>query len=312
MPLKRICWNVTIKCAQEGFRPMPFSLIKNEYHFGKPEHEPPATLCPPQTAVFSAVSDDGHSGGILGTVEYVIAPGQAFLTFSWRMLAIGPNKVHVLLTDPAGRFRVEYQPVPEDTADEVTVDVTIVQLRPGFEISQTNTGTNGITPRSLFNIVLKIFGLYLLLTLLVILPSVVIALTDIFSSHNKGMTLYMYLGPLSLFLAYGGGVYLLIFQSEFLIRLFRLEKGFREDTIPLNVHRSTVLSIAVILIGGLVLIDEIPQLVKLIAQYIQAKQYGGDASKTGLIVSSVKILIGLGLISAQRTIVNFIERRRKA
>lgn len=94
----------------------------------------------------------------------------------------------------------------------------------------------------------------------------------------------------------------------------KLDQGFDEDTISINMHRSTILSIAIVVMGGLIVADEIPNLCWRLFSYFQEKRmtYGQtNPSISFSVLSGAKIIIGILLMSEQRRIVNLIERQRK-
>jgi hypothetical protein len=109
--------------------------------------------------------------------------------------------------------------------------------------------------------------------------------------------------------------YFLIFKSDLIIDKLKLDTGFDQETIPLNIHRSTILSISIIVIGGLIIADEIPNLCRQLFAYFQEKRmtYGQTNPNISYsVLAGAKIVIGLLLIGNQRQIVNFIEHKRKA
>ena len=121
-----------------------------------------------------------------------------------------------------------------------------------------------MTPRSLFNVVLKIIGIFFIKDLLMFLPQL---LSLFFSSNEGGFSnsplekigniIIIVLG----FLVYIFIIYLLVFRTDAVINKLKLVNGFDQDFIPINIHRSAVLSISIIVIGGLILINEIPNLI---------------------------------------------------
>ena len=66
--------------------------------------------------------------------------------------------------------------------------------------------------------------------------------------------------------------YYLIFKTSWIIHKLKLTEGFDQEIIPFNIHRSTILSIAIILIGGLILVDEIPSLCRRIFTYLEERR----------------------------------------
>lgn len=171
-----------------------------------------------------------------------------------------------------------------------------------------------MTTRSLFNIILKILGIFFIRDILAILPQL-FSIFILWSKHDgieeALMTLCL---TLLIMLIYIIVSYCLIFKTEFLIEILKLDKGFNQDTIPLNIHRSTILSISIIVIGGLLITQEIPNFCRQLFIYFQEKKLSHDQinpSITYCILSGIKILIGLILASNQKQIVDFIELKRK-
>jgi hypothetical protein len=102
---------------------------------------------------------------------------------------------------------------------------------------------------------------------------------------------------------------------DFVIDTFKFDKGFKEEAFSVNIYRSAILSISIIVIGGFLLVDEIPNFCRLLFSYFQSKSmsYGQmNPSTMYLIISAVKLIVGLILVTGQREIVNLIELKRKA
>jgi hypothetical protein len=170
-----------------------------------------------------------------------------------------------------------------------------------------------MSPRTLFNIILKIIGLLFVKDILALIPqisSVILA----FENNNVSVAIWILSTTLLILAAYWLVAYYLIFRTELVIDKFSLDKDFPQETISLNVHRSTVLSISIIVIGGLLLADSIPELCRQIFYYFQEKRltYGQTQPRVDYMITSVaKVILGLVLIGSQRQIVNLIERQRK-
>jgi hypothetical protein len=171
-----------------------------------------------------------------------------------------------------------------------------------------------MTPRSLFNIILKVLGLFFLQDFLAAMPQ----LFSVFLFLSKADTLteavWTLAASLLTLLAYGITSYYLIFKSGFLIDKLKLDKGFDQEVIPLNMHRSAILSISIIVIGGLMVANEIPNLCRQLFSYYQEKRLTFGMTHSNIsysIFSAVKLLIGILLIVNQQQIVHFIEWKRK-
>jgi len=171
-----------------------------------------------------------------------------------------------------------------------------------------------MTPRTLWTIILKIFGLYILLQLFDQLSQIANFIIAIFQRHDPQIVLQFSAMIFSL------GVYLFMliafmFKTDWLIDKLRLEKGFREGKIQLNIHRSTVLKIAVVFFGLMLLIDSVPSFLQDVFEYYQnVNMYNGFSRypKGGWVIFNLaKVLIALSMITYSTLIVNFIERKRK-
>lgn len=170
-----------------------------------------------------------------------------------------------------------------------------------------------MTVKSLFTLVLKIVGLLFLKDILSLSSQVI---TIVFFANNNSTdntSITLLLTTLLLF-SHLLVAFLLVFKSDIIIEKLQLTQGFDQDPLPLNVHRSTILSIAVIVTGGLLALDEIPNTFRLLYSYFVTRSrfiYSGSENFTVIFVSVIKIAIGLLLIKQQRQIVNFIELKRK-
>jgi hypothetical protein len=150
-----------------------------------------------------------------------------------------------------------------------------------------------MTPKTLFNIILKVIGIFFIGDILITVPQLLSSIPYYFdASLSEAMPLLLFaLLTLSAIVLVP---YLLIFKSNYIINKLQLDKGFEEETIGMNVSRPAILSIALIVLGGLTLKDEIPFFCKELFTYFEQKANGlGSGSTVGyyFIVSGVKIII---------------------
>jgi hypothetical protein len=107
----------------------------------------------------------------------------------------------------------------------------------------------------------------------------------------------------------------MIFKTDWFIDRFALDKSFSDEKFEMNIHRSVILSIAVIVIGGITVVDAIPNLCKEVYFYLQERQLMGNSDQSPrrfwILFYGVKFFVGCILMIYQRTIVNFIEFRSK-
>lgn len=171
-----------------------------------------------------------------------------------------------------------------------------------------------MTTRSLFNIILKILGIFFIKDILATVPQLFSSIFYLTKADTIVESIWILVTSILILFVYGLISFFLIFKSNLIIDKLKLDKGFDQDTIPLNIHRSTVLSISIIVIGGLILTDEIPNLCRQLFAYFQEKRltYGyTNPSISYSVLAGAKVVLGLLLISNQKQIVNFIERKRK-
>ena len=107
--------------------------------------------------------------------------------------------------------------------------------------------------------------------------------------------------------------YLLLFKTNWIIDKLRLDKNFHEETFNFNLHRSSILRIAIMILGGLIIIDALPIIFEQLTNYIQMKRDNVPGANINYVtLQSSKLLVGIFLISYQRVLVNFIEYKRRA
>ena len=161
---------------------------------------------------------------------------------------------------------------------------------------------------------MKILGIFVIKDILATIPQLLSIILYLTKSDTVGEAIWTVVTTVLILLVYVFFSYYLIFKSDLIIDKLKLDKGFDQETIPLNIHRSTILSISIIVIGGLIIADEIPNLCRQLFAYFQEKRmtYGQtNPTISYSVLAAAKIVIGLVLIGNQRQIVNFIERRRK-
>jgi hypothetical protein len=100
-------------------------------------------------------------------------------------------------------------------------------------------------------------------------------------------------------------------KTDWLINKLKLSEGFSEEKIELSIHRSTLLSIAIIVIGGVIFIDSLPHFCREAWHYLQQYSRSTSASFGWLVFYLIRVMLGYLLMAYHRVIVNFIERKRK-
>ena len=174
-----------------------------------------------------------------------------------------------------------------------------------------------MTIRTLFTIILKILGIFFIKNFLETLPQL-LSLLNFMNDFAGNQKLIIGLSEFSLMLLILGLIsYLLLFKTDLIIDKLKLDKGFGEEFIQLNIHRTTILSIAILIMGGLLIINELGNFCRQLFLYYQEVKLNKqnylskNPNISYSIISFVKIILGLLLIIYQKQIVHFIEWRRK-
>jgi hypothetical protein len=164
-----------------------------------------------------------------------------------------------------------------------------------------------MTPNSLFNIILKVLGIFFLKNFLLELAEFLPVLRA--QGEISLLNLSIAITATIIYLLI---IYLLLFKTNWIINRLALDKGFKEGTFNLNIHRSVVLSITIIIIGGLIIIEALPSFIQQLLYYIQMKKDKFvDVKFDYVILHFAKLVIGIFLIVYQKVIINFIEIKRK-
>jgi len=172
-----------------------------------------------------------------------------------------------------------------------------------------------MSPRSLWIIILKIFGLYIFTQLFYPLSQVISFLPLSIKGQfgpDALIELSAMLFSLSIRLFM---VIAFLFKSDWLIDGLRLTRGIAEEKLELNLHRSIVLRIVVIISGMFLFVESLPLLLSDVFTYYQNINFfnGFKRYPSGgyIIFNLVKMLVSFFMMSSSRLIVNFIEHKRK-
>jgi hypothetical protein len=172
--------------------------------------------------------------------------------------------------------------------------------------------------KDLFTVILKVFGIYLIKDVLISIPVVLNSFVQILNaSDDMGMAIFSLFVSLLALGLYSTIVYLLLFKTAVIISKLNLTADLSEEPVVLNLHRSSVLAIAIIVSGLIILAFAIPTLVKRLYawyEYVSSRnhlfldQYYDFGQ---LFTSIAEVIIGLLFLGNQKTLVNYIEFKRR-
>lgn len=167
-----------------------------------------------------------------------------------------------------------------------------------------------MTPKNLFNIILKILGLFFLRDLIQIITQSASAFIFINQSGNSDGNIIEFSVLLAQIILYVFLVFIFLFKTNYLIKLFKLTQGFDQGMFSFHIAASSVLKISLIVIAGVILIEEIPNAFRQLYFLVSQNVHTHDLY-SGIIVSAVKIIIALLLIGKRKRIVGFMEKKNE-
>jgi hypothetical protein len=166
--------------------------------------------------------------------------------------------------------------------------------------------------RTFWILLLKILGIWLMIGGLNVIPQFLSAFSFFGDNHQDNFLSVIYIIFLLLLTV---GLYLIVlklfvFNSNWLIDKLKLDKGFNEERLDLRITQKSVLTIATIVIGGLILVDALPMLCSQIFTFIQQKAvFREDPQFSWIIFYSIKTIIGYLLMTNSKLIINYIDKK---
>ncbi|TFF40977.1 hypothetical protein [Mucilaginibacter psychrotolerans] len=171
-----------------------------------------------------------------------------------------------------------------------------------------------MTPRSFWIILLKLVGVWVLIHAIDVVAQFFNVLYHASPSGMRFENWEVVLISLILLLVYIALVRLLVFRPDIIIEKLKLDKRFEEEQFSLNIHRSTVVAIAIIIVGSLMIMETLPVFFREVYFYYRSQsfdQMGPHMDLTTMLFDLGKILIGYLLVVNNRMVVNFIEKTRR-
>ena len=175
-----------------------------------------------------------------------------------------------------------------------------------------------MTKRDFFRMIIKLFGLYsLILTVFTYIPKNISYVT----SEFEPITLLWVLG----FVTLTALIYIfLIRNTDLILNKLKIDEGFDDDRIEFtNFDSQKILQLALILIGGLLIIDNFPDFLQY--TYLTFKKevshkgpnifekYSYDKTKDylGWAISVVNLIVGYVLLTNYNSIIKWLDRKGK-
>jgi len=167
--------------------------------------------------------------------------------------------------------------------------------------------------RNFWTVFLKILGIWLVIGGFTTVSQFLSVFSYIGTYNGNWGNILSTIGLLLLTISvYIFALWLFVFKTSWLIDKLQLEKGFQEEKIEFSIQRSSVITIATIVIGGLIFIDSLPQFCKQTFAFFQQKSMLVENPTTGWIIFHfIKTVIGYLLMTNSKYVVRFIEKQNK-
>lgn len=163
-----------------------------------------------------------------------------------------------------------------------------------------------------WTILIKILGLILVSGLLTVLPQLLMSLYYVFEKDVFQSILNEGFITIPSILIYFFLIKICLFKTSWIIDKLKLDKGFEAEKIELNIGESKIITIAIIVIGGLIFIETLPVLFRDLFIFFQDKNLFKDYPKSGWIIFDVcKVVIGYLLMTNSFKIAKFIDQKKK-
>lgn len=166
-----------------------------------------------------------------------------------------------------------------------------------------------MTKRDFFRLLIKIFTLYsVIISTFTLFPQLVL-LNQMLDNITLGL---IFVGCVLLVVAFS---FLLIKYTDHIIDFLKLDKGFDEETIVLgNLNNQAIFKIAIILIGGFMIVENFPKLLMDILNEFKFRTsyqslQGHEVDYFWLGVRFLNLLFGYLLITNCKSITKFLDKK---
>lgn len=164
--------------------------------------------------------------------------------------------------------------------------------------------------KTFWKILIKIIGLWILISCISMIPQFFSTLSFTNGDLNTKSLMILWAVLLVAIIIYILIIRLFLFKTDWIIEKLKLEKNFTEERIDLNMKSSTILTIAIIVIGGLILVESLPSFVSRLFDFYQQKNILREYHETSwLIYYFIKIIIGYLLLTNAKKLASFIEKK---
>ncbi len=164
--------------------------------------------------------------------------------------------------------------------------------------------------KTFWTIVLKGIGLWFLVNCFYLFPQF-LSVVYLNNSHSdQQLEMGSWLAALAVILLYCLIIRLFLFKSAWVIAKLKLDRNFSTQRIDLNMPGPTVLTMVVVIIGGLVFLQGLPTLLQQLIQFSQQKALLKDyGNLSWLVYHFLRTLTGFLLMANGRFVAKVIAKQ---
>ncbi|MGL2965690.1 hypothetical protein [Flavobacterium sp. XGLA_31] len=165
--------------------------------------------------------------------------------------------------------------------------------------------------KTFWTTIIKILGLLLIFEFLEIGTQLLTSLTYIFVPNmEKDLLFPSILSTVCILILYLGVISLFLFKSSLIVNKLKLDRDSETEVIKIDFKVSTIITIAVIIIGGVIFINGLSLLGKSLYDYFQQKKLLNYNPNVGWIIfNSIKALLGYLLMTNSKPVANYISKQ---
>ncbi len=169
-----------------------------------------------------------------------------------------------------------------------------------------------MTQRTFWTIVIKIFGIFLILESVSVIPQGIASLSYVGFTEEDSSYISLFVG-IAILLAFLVILKLFVYNPGWLIDKLKLDKGFPEETINININKESVISIASIILGGVLVVDGLPVFCKQLFVFYQEEamsgRFGDKPSFQWLIFHGIKVLVGYLVVTNHKVFARYVDKK---
>lgn len=170
-----------------------------------------------------------------------------------------------------------------------------------------------MSSRALFQIIVKICGLYLCVQFIAYLPTIFYIITpeefsveSLFANFNFLIYFILMVGY------YFGMIYFLLFRTNLIVDRLRLDEGFEEENFNFHPKLENLIKVSIILVGLYLIIISLPNLISNIIEYLffgKNNEYFEFAISDKIVFPFIQFLMGILTISERSRIYFLIHKK---